>query len=324
MEWIIAVSPEERAQAALSADKQREAQTAFDQHGCLLLRGAFSSASIDAMYQEYLSRYGTMTMLDMQQQSMRQPPNPFLEVGAARYEITLRMSGAFARPEVFANPLLLKFLTPLLGGNMRLSGFTTVVSHPGSTLQHIHRDHDHLYADASLATALPVYGVNVTVPLIDVDLETGPTGVWPGSHRMVADFRPPPETVTAIPFQRGDAVFLDYRTLHTGLPNRSTRVRPIIYMVYARTWFFDDVNHTGRPSLDMPLEDYAALPEAVRPLLTRAYSQAMRARWHEVDIQGRAAAGKSKDPANWSKVGRNDACPCGSGKKYKQCHGRAA
>ena len=24
------------------------------------------------------------------------------------------------------------------------------------------------------------------------------------------------------------------------------------------------------------------------------------------------------------KVGRNDACPCGSGKKYKQCHGKIA
>jgi preprotein translocase subunit SecA len=24
------------------------------------------------------------------------------------------------------------------------------------------------------------------------------------------------------------------------------------------------------------------------------------------------------------KVGRNDPCPCGSGKKYKKCHGSAA
>jgi len=24
------------------------------------------------------------------------------------------------------------------------------------------------------------------------------------------------------------------------------------------------------------------------------------------------------------KVGRNDPCPCGSGKKYKQCHGKEA
>src|SRR5882672_7673358 len=28
------------------------------------------------------------------------------------------------------------------------------------------------------------------------------------------------------------------------------------------------------------------------------------------------------DPTTWGKVGRNDQCPCGSGKKYKHCHGR--
>jgi preprotein translocase subunit SecA len=27
---------------------------------------------------------------------------------------------------------------------------------------------------------------------------------------------------------------------------------------------------------------------------------------------------------NVPKVGRNDPCPCGSGKKYKQCHGKIA
>ena len=27
------------------------------------------------------------------------------------------------------------------------------------------------------------------------------------------------------------------------------------------------------------------------------------------------------DPATWGKVGRNEACPCGSGKKFKHCHG---
>jgi preprotein translocase subunit SecA len=29
-----------------------------------------------------------------------------------------------------------------------------------------------------------------------------------------------------------------------------------------------------------------------------------------------------KDPATWGKVARNKSCPCGSGKKYKHCHGR--
>jgi preprotein translocase subunit SecA len=28
------------------------------------------------------------------------------------------------------------------------------------------------------------------------------------------------------------------------------------------------------------------------------------------------------DPATWGKIGRNETCPCGSGKKYKHCHGK--
>jgi preprotein translocase subunit SecA len=31
-----------------------------------------------------------------------------------------------------------------------------------------------------------------------------------------------------------------------------------------------------------------------------------------------------KNPATWGKVQRNAPCPCGSGKKYKHCHGRVA
>jgi preprotein translocase subunit SecA len=28
------------------------------------------------------------------------------------------------------------------------------------------------------------------------------------------------------------------------------------------------------------------------------------------------------DPSTWGKVGRNEPCPCGSGKKFKHCHGK--
>jgi preprotein translocase subunit SecA len=41
----------------------------------------------------------------------------------------------------------------------------------------------------------------------------------------------------------------------------------------------------------------------------------------------RAVPPEERDPANpstWGKVGRNEACPCGSGKKYKHCHGAFA
>ncbi len=37
-----------------------------------------------------------------------------------------------------------------------------------------------------------------------------------------------------------------------------------------------------------------------------------------------ATARVANDPATWGKVGRNEACPCGSGKKYKHCHGQFA
>jgi len=37
-----------------------------------------------------------------------------------------------------------------------------------------------------------------------------------------------------------------------------------------------------------------------------------------------AAVRDPNNPATWGRVGRNEACPCGSGKKFKHCHGRFA
>src|SRR6185312_802341 len=38
-------------------------------------------------------------------------------------------------------------------------------------------------------------------------------------------------------------------------------------------------------------------------------------------VRSLAAGGGAAATADWSNVGRNDPCPCGSGKKYKKCHG---
>ena len=37
-----------------------------------------------------------------------------------------------------------------------------------------------------------------------------------------------------------------------------------------------------------------------------------------------AAQRDPRDPSSWGKIGRNEVCPCGSGKKFKHCHGRYA
>lgn len=52
-------------------------------------------------------------------------------------------------------------------------------------------------------------------------------------------------------------------------------------------------------------------PTATRPL--------------DADAGGVARDGFDEaDPSTWGNPGRNDSCPCGSGKKFKHCHGRLA
>ena len=41
-------------------------------------------------------------------------------------------------------------------------------------------------------------------------------------------------------------------------------------------------------------------------------------------LRRQTAAIDPRDPSTWGKVPRNAPCPCGSGKKFKHCHGRLA
>ena len=54
----------------------------------------------------------------------------------------------------------------------------------------------------------------------------------------------------------------------------------------------------------------------------------MKANKEEVDAAGEDYAANEQDklvPVTVApKIGRNDPCPCGSGKKYKHCHGKDA
>jgi len=61
-------------------------------------------------------------------------------------------------------------------------------------------------------------------------------------------------------------------------------------------------------------EDELALARAGAETLAR----------HGITASAAAPERNPDDPSSWGKVGRNEACPCGSGKKYKHCHGRFA
>ena len=64
----------------------------------------------------------------------------------------------------------------------------------------------------------------------------------------------------------------------------------------------------------------AAAAPAPEPAVERAVERATSA---AVPADATARSGfKEDDPSTWGNPARNDACPCGSGKKFKHCHGQ--
>jgi preprotein translocase subunit SecA len=87
----------------------------------------------------------------------------------------------------------------------------------------------------------------------------------------------------------------------------------------------DIVSFLSHSSLPIQ-EDTATLKEGRQQKTDMSRMQANK---EEVDAAGQDYATNENDmPVKQEpvkvgpKVGRNDPCPCGSGKKYKQCHGR--
>jgi preprotein translocase subunit SecA len=79
--------------------------------------------------------------------------------------------------------------------------------------------------------------------------------------------------------------------------------------------------------IDTETVRYLFLVQPARPEdEAREIERRQRRQQQEMQLQaGAAAAAEQPKPVRTgAKVGRNDPCPCGSGKKYKKCHGAAA
>jgi ectoine hydroxylase-related dioxygenase (phytanoyl-CoA dioxygenase family) len=267
----VLATPVERATERLAVATAANVQRIFAEHGCVILEELFDEELVDAVRTCFDDNDGAFTRDELQARCDRGGACRYLHVGDGRYDISPRMVGALGDPQVFANPILLPLLRVWLGDDVQLSSLNVVVSYPGSAMQHIHRDHAHLfegYPD-EVSTRLPPHAVNLVVPLVDLDLAIGPTGVFPGTHRWGADGTVDPQTIVTPTLTRGDVMLLDYRTLHAGMPNRSERVRPLLYITYARAWFFDEVNFTARNPTDLVPGRYDDLPD-LHSLLRRA------------------------------------------------------
>lgn len=118
----------------------------------------------------------------------------------------------------------------------------------------------------------PPFAITAVVPLIDLTPETGTTEIFPGSHRaeLGDDGKPLGLSDSERPFlQAGGCFLMDYRLWHRGMPNISDRVRPVLYIVYARHWFTDMLNFRSHSRINLRLEDARALPLAQRGLFRR-------------------------------------------------------
>ena len=71
------------------------------------------------------------------------------------------------------------------------------------------------------------------------------------------------------------------------------------------------------------LEEHRALAAGLAGTVQKIHALWLERRGEQI-AQGKLTGVVRREPIrNPNKVGRNDPCPCGSGKKYKQCHGSA-
>ena len=84
-----------------------------------------------------------------------------------------------------------------------------------------------------------------------------------------------------------------------------------------------DVGHTDRESLSLEHRKVQQMYETRNDPAFAKYNSghAVDTMLKPVKVHVKPEDRDPSDPASWGKIARNETCPCGSGKKYKYCHG---
>ncbi|MGA7853965.1 MAG: SEC-C metal-binding domain-containing protein, partial [Candidatus Acidiferrales bacterium] len=82
---------------------------------------------------------------------------------------------------------------------------------------------------------------------------------------------------------------------------------------------------TAAPAQTTSTAPKPAAPRGLSQYSPEEMERRQRRQQQQLQFQAGAAPVEAPKPVrSGAKVGRNDPCPCGSGKKYKKCHGQAA
>jgi len=198
----------------------------FERDNYLVVGRLFDPALIDAAAAEVRRQFA-----DLDADAL--PPH--VRVGPRRVQLPVQLKGPLLDPALFANPLLLRMLEPLLGRNFLLDSLTCVVAFPGAPQQRLHRDHDDLFVDRpDLRAQLPPYAITVAIPLVDFTEDTGATCLfagsqklgWPGVEKELAAAKGDLSLV-----KRGGCYLMDYRLIHRDTANCSDQIRPMLSLI---------------------------------------------------------------------------------------------
>ena len=259
----------------------KTAKDLFAENGVLIINNLFAKDLITQLNQAFSQQY--------QGYFVDKNHEDALEVGVKRKMVTVKLQAPFNNPDLYGNPLLMYLMRALLGKDFVLGSFGAVIALPGAEQQHIHQDHPSLFEDEALDLQLPSFAVTLVVPLIDLTPATGSTQVWKGSHRLSPSEKFA-EGTSSIPFvSTGSCYLMDYQLWHGGTPNISNQVRPILYIVYYRSWFQETVNYDKQARVSISEREYEKIPETYKFLFVRAKEifQATQA----TDIQQEVACG---------------------------------
>lgn len=253
---------------AEEANPVERAANHFRLHGCLTLENSFDPALVRAMQADFLDNYAARERTEVERSC--------LKVGEERYMFSIELKPPYLEPGIYASPIVLPVVKELLGDDCIIQSFGVVCAYPGAPVQHIHRDHAPLFAEAGgLNAFFPPFALHVVVPLVDLDGRAGTTALWEGSHRIKsareearwskAELERLEGAILPKP-RIGDCYFMDYRLRHAGTANRSDRPRPILYIVYSRPWFLDRRNFDMQSPLQITRAEYERIPDEHRQL----------------------------------------------------------
>lgn len=110
-------------------------------------------------------------------------------------------------------------------------------------------------------------------------------------------------------------------TIEQGMPTFRTAQAILVIAAVVLAWHW-----LGWPSFAIGLVVFMFYELLIPPPRYRRFGlgQAQQAADNKMGIFGKTYPDESPGPISQTRVGRNDACPCGSGRKFKRCCGRPA